>query len=69
MFCAVKDCENQEHEGMFEGLLCSPCHTFVSGDGGLYSQAYRNSRKMIDTAIKMERESVINLLMDMLKKG
>ena len=54
--CAVKDCENHEHEGKFVGLLCSPCHTFVAGDGGLYSQAYRNSREMIDVAVKMERE-------------
>lgn len=53
--CAVKDCENHTHQGKFIGLLCSPCHKFVSGDGGLYSQAYRNSRAMIDTAVEMER--------------
>jgi hypothetical protein len=56
MKCAVKDCENRAHEGKFVGLLCSPCHTFIAGDGGLYSQAYRNSRNMIDTAIAHERE-------------
>lgn len=55
--CAVKDCANHKHEGLFVGLLCSPCHTFISGDGGLYSQAYRNSRAMIDTAITLEREA------------
>lgn len=53
--CAVKDCVNHEHEGLFVGLLCSPCHIFISGDGGLYSQAYRNSKAMIDTAVQMER--------------
>ena len=57
MKCAVKDCENRAHEGKFVGLLCSPCHTFIAGDGGLYSQAYRNSRNMIDTAIAQEREA------------
>jgi len=57
MKCAVKDCENHAHEGKFVGLLCSPCHTFIAGDGGLYSQACRNSRNMIDAAITEEREA------------
>jgi hypothetical protein len=57
MKCAVKDCENHAHQGHFVGLLCLPCHTFIAGDGGSYSQAYRNSRNMIDTAIAMEREA------------
>jgi hypothetical protein len=57
MKCAVKDCENHAHEGKFVGLLCAPCYTLITGDGGLYSQAYRNSRNMIDTAIAMEREA------------
>ena len=53
--CAVKDCENRMGQGYFNGFLCSPCHRFVSGEEGVYSQAYRNSRKMIDAAIEMER--------------
>jgi hypothetical protein len=57
MKCAVKDCENHAHQGHFVGLLCLPCHTFIAGDGSPYSQAYRNSRNMIDTAIAMEREA------------
>jgi len=61
MKCAVKNCENHAHEGNFVGLLCSPCHTFIAGDGGLYSQAYRNSRNMIDTAIAHEREECAKL--------
>ena len=56
--CAVKDCENHSHQGKFVGLLCSPCHSFIAGDGGLYSQAYRNSRSMIDAAIAAERKAV-----------
>jgi hypothetical protein len=56
--CAVKDCENHSHQGKFVGLLCSPCHNFIAGDGGLYSQAYRNSRSMIDAAIVAERMAV-----------
>ena len=60
--CAVKDCENHTHQGKFIGLLCAPCHCFISGGGGLYSQAYRNSRAMIDTAIEMERGRVAKFL-------
>jgi len=60
MKCAVQDCENHAHEGKFVGLLCAPCHTFIAGDGGLYSQAYRNSRNMIDTAIAMEPVAWMN---------
>ena len=65
MKCAVKDCENHAHEGKFVGLLCSPCHTFIAGDGGLYSQAYRNSRNMIDTAIAEEREACAKVCEDL----
>jgi hypothetical protein len=57
MKCVVKDCENHSHEGKFVGSLCSPCHEFISGEGGLYSQAYRNTRSMIDLAIAREREA------------
>jgi len=57
MKCVVKDCENHSHEGKFVGSLCSPCHEFISGEGGLYSQAYRNSRSMIDLAVAREREA------------
>lgn len=55
--CAVKDCTNHAHNGLFVGLLCSPCHAFIAGNGGLHSQAYRNSRNMIDAAIALEREA------------
>ena len=41
--CAVKDCSNHQNQGLFIGLLCSPCHAFISGVGGVYSQAYRNA--------------------------
>jgi hypothetical protein len=61
MKCAVKDCKNYVHEGKFVGLLCSPCHTFIAGDGGLYSQAHRNSRDMIDAAIAAEREAIARM--------
>ena len=64
MKCAVKDCENHAHQGHFVGLLCLPCHTFIAGDGGSYSQAYRNSRNMIDTAIAMEREACAKVCED-----
>jgi hypothetical protein len=55
--CAVKDCENYSNEGQFAGLLCLPCHRFIAGDGGLYSQAFRNSSDMIKQAVEAEREA------------
>jgi hypothetical protein len=45
MKCIVKDCINQTHEGQFIGGLCSPCHKFVTTGNGVYSQAYRNTRR------------------------
>lgn len=62
MKCAVKDCTNHADEGLFIGLLCSPCHTFIKGDGGLYSQAHRNSRIMIDAAVSLEREAIAKFI-------
>ena len=56
MKCAVKNCENHFGEGKFVGLLCYPCHEFITGEGGVYSQAYRNSNDMIKQAVKAERE-------------
>lgn len=61
MKCIIKDCENHSHEGKFNDSLCSPCHTFLSGEGGLYSQAYRNVRSMIDLAVAAEREACAQL--------
>jgi hypothetical protein len=44
--CAVKDCMNHTHQGRFVGLLCAPCHSYVSGgDGGGYSQVARNTQR------------------------
>lgn len=62
MKCAVKDCANHTDEGLFVGFLCNPCHTFIKGDGGLYSQAHRNSRAMIDVAVSMEREAIAKFI-------
>jgi len=45
MKCIVKDCINQTHEGKFIGELCMPCHEFVTTENGVYSQAYRNTRR------------------------
>ena len=57
--CAVKDCENHSNEGQFVGLLCLPCHRFIAGDGGLYSQAFRNSSDMIKQAVEAERDAIL----------
>jgi hypothetical protein len=45
--CVVKDCANHTHQGRFVGLLCAPCHSFVSGGdgGGGYSQVARNTQR------------------------
>lgn len=48
MKCEVPNCSNQEHQGNFEGNLCSPCYSFylsVIEDRCVleskYSSAYR----------------------------
>jgi hypothetical protein len=43
--CIVKDCENHKHEGGFVGNLCIPCHEFITTGEGVYSQAYRNTKR------------------------
>jgi len=63
--CAVKDCENHSNEGQFVGLLCLPCHRFIAGDGGLYSQAFRNSSDMIKQAVEAEREACAKVCEDL----
>jgi hypothetical protein len=45
MKCIVKDCENHIHEGGFVSDLCSPCHRFITTGEGIYSQAYRNTKR------------------------
>lgn len=40
--CAVLRCGNYTHHGDFVGLLCAPCHSFISTGEGLHSQARRN---------------------------
>jgi hypothetical protein len=67
--CAVKDCENHSNEGQFFGLLCSPCHRFIAGDGGLYSQAFRNSSDMIKQAVEAEREACARVVDHIMKAG
>ena len=41
--CVVQDCENHQHEGSFNGDLCSPCFQFIAHGKGINSQAYRNT--------------------------
>jgi hypothetical protein len=43
--CIVKDCQNHAHQGGFTGDLCNPCYDFISKGKGVYSQAYRNSKR------------------------
>lgn len=43
MKCHVKNCENHEHQGLFVGIVCSPCYEFLSKGKGKYSQLYRNT--------------------------
>lgn len=42
MKCIVKDCQNEHGQGIFFGLLCSPCHAFITKGEGKHSQMYRN---------------------------
>lgn len=43
--CAVVGCVNRSDQGEFVGLLCAPCHYYISGQGdeARSSQAYRNA--------------------------
>lgn len=43
--CIVLNCANHRHGGKFVGDLCAPCHTFISTGVGVYSQAYRNTKR------------------------
>ena len=54
MKCIVKDCENHSHQGGFIGVLCMPCHTFLTTGKGKYSQLYRNT-------VAAEREACANV--------
>ena len=60
--CSVKDCESRMGQEYFNGFLCTPCHQFVSGVGGLYSQAAKNQQAMVDAAITIERGRVAKFL-------
>jgi len=50
MKCHVKDCKNHEHQGLFIGIVCSPCYEFLSIGRGKTSQLYRNT-------VVLEREA------------
>lgn len=56
--CIVYNCANKENEGLFVGVLCSPCYEHITekpkGKRG-YSQAWRNS---IETATKHDQERI-----------
>lgn len=53
--CAVQGCTNHKHEGLFVGLLCSPCHRFISTGDGVYSWACRNMREYAERAVEAAR--------------
>jgi hypothetical protein len=57
MKCIVKDCENHKDQGVFVGVLCMPCHTFLTTGEGKYSQLYRNT-------VAAEREACIKAIKD-----
>jgi hypothetical protein len=41
--CIVLNCTNHRGQGKFFGLLCAPCHGFITTGVGRYSQDYRNA--------------------------
>jgi len=62
MKCIVKNCDNRMSEGKFVGMMCSPCHQFVSEGIGRYSQAYRNALEVgISAVLASMAESAANL--------
>ena len=61
--CIVGNCENTSDLGTFVGDLCAPCHEFVTRGEGRYSQAYRNSLRLVKfrvdiTDARMPRVSI-----------
>lgn len=56
--CVVKDCVNDSSQGMFVGLLCSPCHHYISGDYESNSQVKKNA----DTLHKLIKELLLEEL-------
>jgi len=62
MKCIVKDCENHTHQGAFVGVLCMPCHTFLTTGEGKYSQLYRNT-------VAAEREACAQICEDQMEWG
>ena len=47
--CITANCENTSDLGTFVGDLCAPCHEFVTRGEGRYSQAYRNSLRIVSS--------------------
>ena len=58
MKCHVKYCENHDHQGLFIGIVCSPCYEFLSIGRGKHSQLYRNT-------VAAEREACAKLCDDL----
>lgn len=40
MKCLVKGCVNHDHEGGFNGLLCSPCYTMITTGDVAYGHTF-----------------------------
>ena len=57
--CIVKDCQNHIGQGRFVGNLCSPCHEFLSTGNGVYSQAYRNTKREWVGLTDEERRQIV----------
>jgi len=45
--CIVGNCKNTSDLRTFVGDLCAPCFEFVTCGEGRYSQAYRNSLRIV----------------------
>ena len=61
--CSAKDCLNHSDEGVFVGLLCLPCHRFVSGeDDSDHSLAAKRAARLPSLASKAVLEALEGLL-------
>jgi len=60
--CIVKDCENHADQGLFIGDLCTPCHNFTTTGEGIYSQAYRNTKREWDSLTEEEISAIAKKL-------
>jgi hypothetical protein len=52
--CKIPCCNNRKSQGEFIGDLCTPCYKYLYKGEGIYSQAFRNSKRINENLIEIE---------------